>query len=400
MTREQYLAKRQKLMNEAQALIDSGKLEDSATKMKEIENLDAEYNELAKAQANLNALQDDSKTGMKAFFDPQSSGEPTYSNKAEMYSSVEYRKAFMENVLHGTAIPSRFKNADAQTTTDEVSTVIPTVHIQKIYRKLETIGKFYNMVTKTNIKGGVEYPTAAFALEASWVAERATSETQEAKTGSVTFTWHKLICKVAISFETDVLTLEAFEADFIDQISKAMVKAIEKAIFTGSGSGCPKGFLTETVADGQNVDITEGSHITYADLLAAESKIPDEYDAGSVWVMPKATYYNEILGMVDEQGHPIARINAGIDGKPEHTILGRRVEFSPYMDAFSTTVEKDTIVAAVFDFSAFVLNTSHKITIKRYTDESTDDTVIKSLALLDGKVIDKNSLVTITVKNS
>ena len=116
--------------------------------------------------------------------------------------------------------------------------------------------------------------------------------------------------------------------------------------------------------------------------------------------MPKATYYNEILGMVDEQGHPIARINAGIDGKPEHTILGRRVEFSPYMDAFSTTVEKDTIVAAVFDFSAFVLNTSHKITIKRYTDESTDDTVIKSLALLDGKVIDKNSLVTITVKNS
>ena len=40
MTREQYLAKRQKLMNEAQALIDSGKLEDSAAKMKEIENLD------------------------------------------------------------------------------------------------------------------------------------------------------------------------------------------------------------------------------------------------------------------------------------------------------------------------------------------------------------------------
>ena len=36
---------------------------------------------------------------------------------------------------------------------------------------------------------------------------------------------------------------------------------------------------------------------------------------------------------------------------------------------------------------------------KKYTDEKTDDECMKAIMLVDGKVIDKNSLVTVTVKN-
>ena len=57
-------------------------------------------------------------------------------------------------------------------------------------------------------------------------------------------------------------------------------------------------------------------------------------------------------------------------------------------------------MAFMFDFKDYVLNTNYAVTVKRYTDEDTDDEVIKAIELVDGKVVDKNSLVTVTVKNS
>ena len=58
------------------------------------------------------------------------------------------------------------------------------------------------------------------------------------------------------------------------------------------------------------------------------------------------------------------------------------------------------IVAFLFNPSDYVLNTNLNMTIKRYEDNDTDDLVTKALMLADGKVVDKNSLVTITKKNA
>ncbi len=400
-----YNTKRTELIAQAQAYIDAGKLEDANKVTAEIEKLDNDYNNACKLQANLNALNNQSASQIVKQIiggNENKMENNVILSKAEMYNSEEYRKAFMNHVLKGEKIPAKFMNADAQTGTSEVASVIPTVLVQKIYSKLENYGKFFSMATKTNFKGGVTIPTSAVNLTASWVAERGTADTQEAPTGKVTFAYHKLICKVAVSFEADVVTLDIFENDLIEKVSKAMIKAIEQSMFTGTGDNGNqmKGFLTETVASGQNVNITEGSHITYADLCEAEGLLPEAYDANAIWVMQKSTFYNEIIGMVDENNQPIARMSVGLDGKPEYAILGRRVEFAPYMPAFATSVEADTIVAAIFDFSSYVINTNYAMTIKKYTDEDTDDQITKAIMLVDGKTVDKNSLVTVTVKNS
>ena len=60
----------------------------------------------------------------------------------------------------------------------------------------------------------------------------------------------------------------------------------------------------------------------------------------------------------------------------------------------------DTIVAFLFRMKDYMLNTNMQPTVKKYTDEDTDDEVTKCIMLADGKVIDNNSLVTLTVKNS
>ena len=55
-----------------------------------------------------------------------------------------------------------------------------------------------------------------------------------------------------------------------------------------------------------------------------------------------------------------------------------------------------TVVAFIFRLQDYMLNTNMNVTVSRYTDQDTDDEVTKAIMLADGKLIDKNSLVTVT----
>jgi HK97 family phage major capsid protein len=274
-----------------------------------------------------------------------------------------------------------------------VGAVIPTTIAQRIVEKMESIGMILPLVTHTAYKGGVSIPTSAVKPVATWVAEGAGSDTQKKATGNITFGYYKLRC--AISFETSVVTLGFFETTFVNSVSEAMVKAQEQTIISGTGSGQPKGILTETAPDGQNVDITATGKIDYSTLVDAEAALPLAYENGAVWFMTKKTFM-KFIGMVDSAKQPIARVNYGINGAPERTLLGRRVVLNDYMPSYADTVTSDTVVAFLFRPEDYILNTNYAVTIKRYEDNETDDQVTKAIMLVDGKVVDKNSLVTVT----
>ena len=136
---------------------------------------------------------------------------------------------------------------------------------------------------------------------------------------------------------------------------------------------------------------------TYAKLCEIEAAIPLAYEANAKWFMTKKTFMT-IEAIVDTVGQPVARTNYGISGRPERAILGRPVVLNDYMSSFATSVTGDTICAFIFNPADYILNTNYGVTVKRYTDEATDDEIMKAIALVDGKVVDKNSLVTVTVK--
>jgi len=61
MNKEQYLEQRNALMAEIENLINEGKIEEANAKMKEVEDLDNKWEEITKANANMNALKDKAK---------------------------------------------------------------------------------------------------------------------------------------------------------------------------------------------------------------------------------------------------------------------------------------------------------------------------------------------------
>ena len=410
MTKEFYNIQRQQLMDDAQKLLDESKTAEAQAKMKEVEALDAKFEEEAKIQANLNALAGVHVQGQAVSVLPSVataesivlSGGAKTTDIINRYDTPEYKVAFMNYVLNGTQIPQELTNADANTKSSDVGAAIPTTTLQKIYEKIESTGMILPRVTHTSYKGGVTVPTSSAKPTATWVAEGAGSDKQKKALGSITFAYHKLRCAISMSLEVSIVTYPMFESQFVANVAEAMVKAEEQSVVSGSGSGQPKGITKETVVTGQNIDIAAATTaLTYKDLTAAEAALPQAYDAGAVWCMTKKTFFEQIVVMVDSDGQPVARTNYGTNGKPVYSLFGREVVLvGDYLPSFAASVTADTIFAFIFDFKDYLWNENLGMTFRRYTDNATDDEVTVALALVDGKVVDKNSLVTLTKKKA
>lgn len=389
---EEYKAQREELLNQAQQILEQGNQEAFDEATRKITELDNQYEDFKVNQANLNALAGQAKPQVDI---------NSFMNKAsfanDFSNDLEYRKAFMNYVVKGVPIAANLQNVDATTKTTDVGTVIPTTIMEKIIDKMEAVGMILPLVTRTNYKGGLSIPTSSVKPTATWVAEGASSDKQKKTTGQVTFTYHKLRCAVAVSLEVDTVSLAVFETTLANNVAEAMTKALEQAIISGTGSGQPKGILKETATG--NVEIAASADPTYQTLVDAEGLLPLAYEGGAKWFMTKQTFM-KFIGMVDSQKQPIARVNYGINGKPERTLLGREVILNDYMTSLGAAIESDTVVAFLFNPQDYVLNTNLAMTVKHYEDNDNDDLVTKAIMLVDGKVVDKNSLITVTKKSS
>ena len=347
MTKEIYLNSRKALIAEAQQLIDKGDIKAYSEKENAIKQLDDDFEAQSTAQANLNAINGITESKAAEFYSGTNGGTD--------YDSFEYRKAFMNYVTKGTPIPTQYVNAVTET-----SDVKPT---------------------------------------ASWVAEGAGSTLQKSGVnGTITFAYHKLRVAVAMTLEVETMSLSAFESKFVRDVARAMNKALTAAIVSGNGTGKPKGILAETPVSGQALQLASGTALSYQTLVDMESALPTAYENGAYYFMTKKTFM-QFVGMTDDNGQPIARVNYGIGGKPERVLLGRGVKLlDDYMSSYAATQSADTIIAFIFRPEDYTLNTNLNITVKTYEDNDTDDKITKAVMLVDGKVVDKHSLVTLTQK--
>ena len=380
--------------------------------------------EIAEAEEQLRKIEDAEKEteenakktdeGRKMFLAGSMESRTTVTDEGT--SSLEYRKAFKKYIETGK-MEAR-ADVTGKTTDTNVSTVIPENLITSILEQYEQLGVIYNLVTKTSYPVGQQIPVDGVKPAATWVGrntgtpssstsgEGASSDSQNKTLGaSITFTHFKLRCEVRFTEEVMRMTLPAFEALFIKQVGEAMVRALEFAIVDGDGYGMPTGILNNTPATGQAITIAEdtnGTKLTYAKLVECEAALPAQYESGAKWFMTKKTFM-AFIGMVDSNGQPIARVNYGIGGKPERTLLGRDVVLyvpqtgSKLKDFNSGNITEDTLVAFMFDPKDYVLNTNYDLGIQHAVDWDNEDHKTKAVMACDGKVIDKGSLVTLTI---
>src|SRR5690606_29755754 len=106
---------------------------------------------------------------------------------------------------------------------------------------------------------------------ATWVAAGSMSDKQKKQvTGTITFNYHKLQCRVAVELVADTVAMPVFEQTVSDNIYEAMIVALEEAIINGSGTGQPLGITKDSnIPTSQivEVDATElGKYETWTKL--------------------------------------------------------------------------------------------------------------------------------------
>lgn len=375
---------------EIRSMLETGEKMDITSIKEELRKLDAEQKELeerAKMAEAINA----GTPGIKV----EERKKPEQRKGSDMetkYESVEYRKAFMDYVLRGKTIPAEFRS-DNVTSTKDIGALVPPTTLNKVVEEIKSYGMILPLVTKTAYPNGIAIPTSDVKPVATWVNEGAGSDKQKKATGSIVFAHHKLRCAVAVTLESEYMSYSAFEAAVVSNMAEAMSRALEEAIITGDGNGKPEGILNDKT---KGTTINYGS-LTYNALTKAEGELPQAYENGAVWVMSKKTFM-EFVGMTDSNGQPIARVNAGINGVPQRTLLGRTVVLTEYVPSFATTLTEGTVFAFIYKMSDYCLNTNFNIGMKIYEDNDTDDIVRKSIMVCDGKPVDTHSLVKLAYK--
>jgi HK97 family phage major capsid protein len=238
------------------------------------------------------------------------------------------------------------------------------------------------LVNVTHYEKGSQVPVSSVKPVAEFVAEGATSAAQNSGYEMVTFNGYKLRVKVPVTVEVATMALDDFENVVADNIANAMVLTLEQSVISGTGKGQPAGILTATPAG-----TVTTKEISYDDIIAMESALPAQYEAGSVYVMSKATFL-KFRSVKDSNKRPI------LDelGYANKELLGRKVIICDYLPSFDKAKANDT-VAFIFKMSDYTLNMAMDVTVKEYEDNETDDIVKKAIALVDGKVIDNSSLV-------
>ncbi len=354
----------------------------------EVDSLDKEKAELEEERSQLKKVDNVAEQIARGEINAKKVEKKEERKMEDKFNSLEYREAFRKFVTEGVAIPEEYRDS-ATTKTTDITGVIPTTIMNRIIEKVETLGEIFARVTKTNYKGGLAVPVAGAQITATWKAEGTVADKQKKTTGaSITFSYYKLQVRVASSLEAGTVSLEIWENNLVDSVSKAMIKALETAILVGDGSGQPTGVIA--YAD-ENNSVSVGT-IDFQTSRQAEALIPSAYENNDIIIMNKKTWEKQFVGMVDDNGQPIARVNYGINGKISRYLDGREVLCNDNIKSFDAASNGD-VIAVYADLSEYCLNSNLQMTVREYFDEDTDEFIKKATMLADGKMLDANGLV-------
>lgn len=331
-------------------------------------------------------------TVLRSIAPADGSGAQQRTAAVDKYDTMEYRKAFMNYVCRGVAIPTEYREANT-TTTAESGAVIPTTIMNEIITKLESYGSIYAKVRKINVQGGVSIPIADLKPTAHWLTEGKSSDDQNASAkNSVTFNYYGLECKISQSILANVVTLKMFTDLFVPMATEAMVKAIEIAIFNGTGEGQPLGVLKDKRVTAV-VTLTPEEYASWSGWHKVKGKMKKAYRNGS-FVMNQSTFDTGIDGMEDKNGQPIGRTNYGINGEETYRFMGKNVETveDDILPSWDDANEGE-VIAVFMNFSDYVINTNMEMQVVKWTDHDNNKIKNKCLMVADGKVADAAGII-------
>lgn len=380
---------------------------DASTDVNEVRSLTAEaeqiQNEMREAQDQLNVIEAEEQRNAQQqipadaqLHNPQVNGSfrqasaDAENRDEDPTSTMEYRQAFMAYVQNGTPIQVR----DVISTSDTAPAIPLTIMNEVINTVRKRYGNLYNKVRHLNVRGGVEFPIGALQATFKWINESTVSPRQKLNPlAKVMFSYHTAEIRIAQTFLSSILTLDAFEQKISEVIAIAYLEAMDQAIVNGTGNGMPTGILNDARVTNQVTMTATQMSDWQAWRKNFFSKLPLGYRNGE-FIFPLSTVESYLETMADANKNPVFRqatgleVNDGDARNPNGRFFGREVSLvEPEVLPDFDTASSGDVIGIFWQPEEYAINENFGFTMRRYFDEEANEWVDKALAVVDGKVL-------------
>lgn len=393
MNTQEYLEKRKALLGEAENLLNEGKLEEFEEKEQEIKDLDDQFEKLAKARANMDALKEPIVADPVANMSRGDDGvlathnTTTFKNDQEIYLNA-WAKNMMGMTLEGEEkqvfdkVNNEYRN-QVQTAQEHVVLIPETVR-DGIWKEAGELYPILGDVRMTFVPGDLTIlKEVDGGDDAQWYDENDEVKDDSFQIGELNLTGCELAKNIPVSWKLQKMAIKDFIAYITTLLAEKMGAALAKAIVHGKGKPGvgdtfkpePRGIVTALEGTEQIVEYTDD--LTYKNLTDLMAKIKSAYKSGAVIYANGKTIWGQLANIVDENKRPIfvPDVTSGGVGR----IFGLLVKEDDSVN--------DGEVLAGNVGRGYVMNVNENMTIykedhvkRRYTD-------YMSYAIVDGDVL-------------
>jgi HK97 family phage major capsid protein len=330
MNKQEYLAKRKKLLKEAEQLLNEGKLKEYEAKEKEIKDLDEKFEAFAKAQANMNALKDKTVVDVAVDMTTQDNGVVATTKPAEAKDEKEvYLRAWAKEMM-GQPLAEQEKvvfdkfNADIRNATQTAEThaiLIPETVRDGIWREAGELYPILGDVRMTFVPGDLTIIKETNAgNDAEWYDEVTEVVDSDFGFGELNLTGCELAKSIPISWKLRKMSIDAFIPYIQTLLAEKLGAALAKAIVSGLGKpGAgdtwkpqPKGIITAITAEAgtpqvvtYDPDASTTNPLTYDKLAQALGLIKSTYKNGAAIYAKSTVIWGQLALLKDNQGRPL-----------------------------------------------------------------------------------------------
>lgn len=394
MTYKQYHERREALLNEAQTLINEGKLEEAKAKQAEVTALDNEYQNIVTERANLNALAgapvaepiENKSVNVSGARTVDIVSEPA-ENEAEVYlhawaADMQGRSMTAQEKSVFDKVNAEFNNAYTHDTTN-TAVLIPETVAAGIWKRAEEMYPLYADARKYNVRGKlvIKKHTGIVAGDAAWYDEETPTADEQNAFGELTLDGRELSKAVTVTWKLRAMAMEEFIPFIINELGERMGVALGNAAAKGRGAASlePEGVETALLAEDSTPQIvTYTGELGYATITEAVAKIHSSYLAGAAIYANNATVWGKLANIMDGNKRPlfVPDVNGGGVGR----IFGMVVK--PDAGVSDGAI----LVGNAFQGLTFNVNEPLSITTEEHAKARTTDYV--AYAVVDGGVVD------------
>ncbi|MGC6586543.1 phage major capsid protein [Paenibacillus sp. Dod16] len=327
MKKEQYVAQRKTLMEEAENMITEGKIEESQAKMREVQDLDNKWENIKLANANLNALKDNDKVTELENKSVDVKGGKTLENIHEAKPVSEQKvyenawaKHMMGQKLTGdesevfNKVNAEFNNAYTHDT-GNTGVLIPTTVAAGIWSRAEEMYPLFADVKKFGVKGRfvIKKHVSIDAGDADWYTEGTPTADEQNTFGELVLDGHELSKAVTVSWKLRAMAIEDFIPYIINELGERVGVALGVSVARGTGTNQPRGVETALIAQAGTPQVvtydpdnaTTPVDLSYGLITEAIGKIHSSYLSGSAIYANNGTIWGQLANLMDAMGRPL-----------------------------------------------------------------------------------------------